>query len=205
MERGQKSLERKAYYASKIKRAVHLLFYKRHSMPGAKGWELRRTVGSDYPKIISLLDKYLERLDLTIKPVFEEEANPPEKPTLEQYDKARFYVTLRSGFTSKDLKLVGWRIDDLAALCASIAYITSKGGKVQRKDLEDFLKNKIPDWRVDINLNRFVRSGYLIEDENGQIYLGWRTRAEVDQKKLVDLLLKTEVESSSVQKQKELP
>jgi hypothetical protein len=87
---------------------------------------------------------------------------------------------------------------------ASIANITSKGGKVQRKDLEDLLKNKIPDWRVDINLDRFVRSGYLIEDENGQIYLGWRTRAEVDQKKLIDLLLKTEIEPS-VQKQKEQP
>lgn len=204
MERRRKGLERKAYYASKIKRAVHLLFYKRHSMPGVKGWELRRAIGSDYPKIISLLDKYLERLDLTIKPVFEEEVNPPEKPTLEQYDKARFYVTLRSGFTSKDLKLMGWRIDDLAALCASITYITSKGGKVQRKDLEDLLKNKIPGWRVDINLNRFVRSGYLIEDENGQIYLGWRTRAEVDQKKLIDLLLKAEIEPST-QKQKEPP
>ncbi len=195
MERGEKGLSRKAYYASKIKRAVHLLFYKRHSMPGARGWELRKAIGSDYPKIINLLDKYLERLDLTIKQVFEEEASPPEKPTPEQYDKARFYVALRSGFTSRDLKLIGWRIDDLAALCASIAYIISKGGKAQRKDLEDLLKNKIPGWRVDIDLNRFVRSGYLIEDENGQIYLGWRTRAEVDQKKLVDLLLKTEIES----------
>jgi len=45
-----------------------------------------------------------------------------------------------------------------------------------------------------MDLNRFVRAGYLIEDENGQIYLGWRTRAEVDQKKLIDLLLRTEIE-----------
>jgi len=194
MERRRRSLEKKSYYASKIKRAAHLLFYKRHLMPGVKGWELRKAVGLDYPKVIEMLNKYLEKLDLMIKPVFEEEAGVPEKPTLEQYDRARFYVTLKSGLTPKEAKLMGWRIDDIAALCVSIAYITSKGGKVSRKDLEDLLKSKIPGWRVDMDLNRFVRAGYLIEDENGQIYLGWRTRAEVDQKKLIDLLLRTEIE-----------
>jgi len=43
-----------------------------------------------------------------------------------------------------------------------------------------------------MNLNRYLRLGYLIEDENGQLYLGWRTRAEVDQKKLIDLLMEME-------------
>jgi len=32
-----------------------------------------------------------------------------------------------------------------------------------------------------------------MEDENEQLYLGWRTRAEVDQKKLIDLLLEYEI------------
>lgn len=194
MERRQESLKKKAHYESKIKRAVHLLFYKRHLMPGVKGWELRKVIGSDYPRVIEMLNKYLEKLDLTIKPVFEEEAGIPEKPTLEQYDRARFYVTLKSSLTPSEIKLIGWRIDDIAALCVSIAYITSKGGKASKKDLESLLKTKIPGWRVDMDLNRFIRAGYLIEDENSQIYLGWRTRAEVDQKKLIDLLLRTEVE-----------
>jgi len=41
-------------------------------------------------------------------------------------------------------------------------------------------------------MNRYIRSGYLAEDENKQLYLDWRTRAEIDQKTLVDLLLGTE-------------
>ncbi len=187
-----RSLTRKTYYAMKMKRAVHLLFYKRHREPGVKGWELRRRLGSDYPKVLNLLDDYLEKLDLTVKTVFEEEVNPPEKPTLEQLDKARFYVTLRGSLTPRETKLVGWRIDDLAALAIVLSYIISKGGKAPRKDLEDLLRIKLPSWRTDLNLSRFLRYGYLIEDESGQLYLGWRTRAEVDQKKLIDLLLEVE-------------
>ncbi len=197
MARKPRGLRKKVYYASKIKKLAYLLFYRRHSMPGARGWELRKKVGSDYPKIISLLDEYLGKIGLTIKTVFEEEANPPENPTLEQYDKARFYVALKDDLTVKEVKMVGWRIDDLAALCASIAYIISKGGKAQRKDLEDLLKNKIPGWRVDMDLNRFIRLGYLMEDENKQIYLGWRARAEVERKRLIDLLLETEPKTSA--------
>jgi hypothetical protein len=34
-----------------------------------------------------------------------------------------------------------------------------------------------------------LRTGYITEDENGMFYIGWRTRAEVDQRKFVDLLL----------------
>ncbi|MEM3815486.1 MAG: hypothetical protein QW341_01410 [Candidatus Bathyarchaeia archaeon] len=194
MEKGKRSVDKKAYYASKMRKAAQLLFYRRHSTPGAKGWELRRRIGSDYPKVINLLNDYLARIGLTVKTVFEE-ANPPENPTIEQYDKARFYVTLRDDLTVEETKLVGWRIDDLAALCASIAYIISRGGKAPRKEIEDLLKAKIPDWRVEIDLNRFIRLGYMVEDENGQTYLGWRTRAEVDQKKLIDLLLETEAKT----------
>lgn len=195
MERESKSAGRKAYYIAKMRKAAQLLLYKRHAIPGAKGWELRRKIGSDYPKVINLLNEYLDRIGLTVKIVFEEEANPPENPTPEQYDKARFYVTLKENLRVEEAKMVGWRIDDLAALCTSIAYITSKGGKVERKELEELLRSKIPEWRVDIDLNKFIRLGYLVEDENGQIYLGWRTRAEVDQKKLIDLLLKAEAKA----------
>ena len=192
MERKPRSLKRKTYYAMKMKRAVHLLFYKRHSKPGVKGWELRRALGPDYPKVISLIDDYLEKLDLKVNTIFEE-GTPPEKPTREQLDKARFYVTLRGSLTPKEAKLVGLRIDDIAILAISIAYIISKRGKTPRKDLEDLLRKKMPGWRVDLNINRYIRSGYLSEDENGQLYLDWRTRAEVDQKALINLLLESEV------------
>ena len=62
--------KRKATYASKMKRATHMLFFKRHSKPGVKGWELRKALGSDYPKVLKILDDYLKNLDLEIKTVF---------------------------------------------------------------------------------------------------------------------------------------
>ncbi len=181
-------MKRKSYYSRKIKRAAHLLFYKHHVKPGVKGWELKRRLGSDYPKVLSILDNHLEKLDLRVKTVFEEE-KPTEKPTQGQLDKARFYVTLRGGLTPKETKYCGWRIDDIAGLAISISYIISKKGKAPREEVEDLLQNKLPGWRVDVNVNRYIRSGYLAEDENRQLYLDWRTRAEVDQKALVDTLL----------------
>jgi len=182
-------LKRKSYYARKIKRAAHLLFYRRHKKPGVKGWELKKRLGSDYPKVLDILDDYLENLDLKVKTVFEE---PAEKPTLEELNKARFYVTLRGGLTPKETKLCGWRIDDIAGLAMSISYIISKKGRAPREEVEGLLRDKLPGWRVDINMNRYIRSGYLAEDENRQLYLDWRTRAEVDQNALVDLLLGAE-------------
>ncbi len=178
----------KAYYASKIKRAVHLLFYRRHKKPGVKGWELRKSLGSDYPKVLNLLDEHLKALDLQVKTVFEE-GKPIEKPTLEQLDRARFYITLRGELTTKEVKMIGWRIDDLAGLATTIAYIISRNGKAPRKEVEELLQEKLPGWKVGLNIDRYIRYGYLTQDENEQLYLDWRTRAEVDQKALVDLLL----------------
>ena len=183
--------KRKGYYASKMKRATHMLFYRRHAKPGVKGWELRKALGADYPKVLNILDNYVKTLDLQVKTVFEEE-KPIEKPTLEQLDKARFFITLRGELTPKEDKMVGWRIDDLAGLAITIAYIISKKGKVPRKEIEELLRDKLPGWRVDVNIDRYIRYGYLTQDENEQLYLDWRTRAEVDQKALIDLLLKTE-------------
>lgn len=183
--------KRKATYASKLKRATHLLFYKRHMRPGVKGWELRKALGSDYPKVLKVLDDYLKALDLQVRTVFEEEKTV-ENPSIEQLDRTRFYVTLRGEITPKEAKMVGWRIDDLAGLAITISYIISKRGKAPRKEVEELLREKLPGWKVGLNVDRYVRYGYLNEDENEQIYLDWRTRAEVDQKALIDLLLRTE-------------
>jgi len=181
--------KRKAVYASKIKRAVHMLFYRRHKKPGVKGWELRKALGADYPKVLSILDEYLKPLDLQVKTVFEEEKPSSEKPTLEELDKARFYITLRGELTPKEAKMIGWRIDDLAGLAMTIAYIISKKGKAPRKEVEELLREKLPGWKVGLNIDRYIRYGYLTQDENEQLYLDWRTRAEIDQKALIDLIL----------------
>jgi hypothetical protein len=188
MERGETRMTRKAYYARKIKRAAQLLFYKRHRKPGIRGWELRNKLGSDYPKILKVLDVHLEKLDLQVKTVFEGEKSAGE-PSLEELNRARFFVTLRGGFPSNDAKMMGWRIDDIAGLATAISYIVSQKGKAPREEVEDLLRTKLPGWRVDMDMNRYIRSGYLAEDENNMLYLDWRTRAEVDQKALVDLLL----------------
>jgi hypothetical protein len=180
--------KRKAYYASKMKRAVHMLFYRRHRKPGVKGWELRKALGSDYPKVLKIVDDYLKALDLQVKTVFEGEKQV-EKPSLEELDKARFYVTLRGELTPKEAKMIGWRIDDLAGLATTIAHVISKKGKAPRKEVEEMLREKLPGWKVGFNIDRYIRYGYLMQDENEQLYLDWRTRAEVDQKALIDLLL----------------
>ena len=180
--------KRKAAYASKLKRATHMLFYKRHKKPGVKGWELRKTLGSDYPKVLKLLDEHLKTLDLQVKTVFEEEKQV-EKPTPEQLDRARFLIALRGELAPKEAKMIGWRIDDLAGLAITIAYIISKKGKVPRKEVEELLRDKLPGWKVGINIDRYIRYGYITQDENEQLYLDWRTRAEIDQNALINLIL----------------
>jgi len=183
------SSRKKGVYAGKIKKATQLLFYKRHAKPGVKGWELHKAIGADYPKVLDVLDDYLKPMDLQVKTVFEEEKTP-EKPTVEELDKARFFIALRDVAT-KD-KLMGWRVDDLAGLAITISYIVAKKGQAARKDVEKLLGEKIANWKVNLNIDRYIRNGYLSQDDKGQLFLDWRTRAEVDQKKLIDMLLNAE-------------
>jgi len=194
-------LSKKGVYGSKIKKATQLLFYRRHLKPGIRGSELHKSLGSDYPKVLGLLDDYLKPLDLQVKTVFEEE-KAPEKPTLDELDKARFYVALRGDLSTKD-KLIGWRIDDLAGLAVTISYIISKKGQAPRKDVEKLLCEKMPNWKVGLNIDRYVRYGYLGEDDNGQLYLDWRTRAEVDQKALISMLLSSETREKALEQTEE--
>ena len=194
MEKRRIQLTKKGVYGSKIKKATQMLFYKRHQKPGVRGYELHKALGSDYPKVLNLLDDYLKPLDLQVKTVFEEEKTP-EKPTLEELDQARFYVALRGDLQTKD-KLIGWRIDDLAGLAITISYIISKKGQAPRKDVEKLLGEKMPNWKIGLNIERYIRYGYLDEDENGLLYLDWRTGAEVDQKALIKMLLSSEAQKS---------
>ncbi len=56
---------------------------------------------------------------------------------------------------------------------------------------------KIAGWKVGLNLDRYIRYGYLQQDDKEQLYLDWRTRAEVDQKILIDMLLRSEEEKTA--------
>ena len=184
------SVKKKSIYSGKVKKATQMLFYKRHQKPGVKGWELHKAIGSDYPKVLDLLEEYIKPINLQVKVIFEEE-KAPEKPTLEELDKARFFVALSNGSMTKD-KLMGWRIDDLAGLAIAISYIISKKGQVARKDVEKLLSEKMPNWKIGLNIDRYIRYGYLMQDDKGLLYLDWRTRAEVDQKELINMLLNAE-------------
>jgi hypothetical protein len=180
--------EEQSAFARRVKRASQMLFFQRHRRPYAKGWELRRVLGKDYMKAIKLLDAELERIGLRVKIVFDQpeaEANPGE----DQLERARFFVTLREPLTLSEANLAGWRVDDVAILAATLAFILSKEGKAARKEVVKLLREKFPDWRVETNLDRYVRRGYLGEDEAGMMFIDWRTRAEIDQKTLLSLIL----------------
>ena len=174
-------------YQRKLKDAVHILFFTHHKLPGVRGWELRKELGSDWQNILEVLDKQLQPLDLKVTQVLED----PEivEPTSTQLQDARYYITMRSTVDQKTAKTIGWRIDDIAGLAVSVAYIISKQGKALRQDVERVLEEKLPGWRVKLNIDRYINQGYLGEDEQGLLFLDWRARAEVDSKKLVDLVV----------------
>jgi len=174
-------------YARKVKDAVQLLFFTHHRLPGVRGWELRKELGSDWMNVLDVLDKQLKPLDLQVTRAFDE----PDivEPTGAQLQDARYYVTLRGTVDQKAAKTIGWRIDDIAGLAVSVAYLISKQGKSPRVDVERVLEEKLPGWRVKLNVDRYIQQGYLGEDEQGVMYLDWRSRAEIDTKKLVDLVV----------------
>ncbi len=176
-----------AVYQRKLKDAVHLLFFTHHKLPGVRGWELRKELGTEWQNIVEVLDKQLQPLDLKVTRVLEE----PDiiEPTGAQLQDARFYITMRGTVDQKTAKTIGWRIDDIAGLAVSVAYIISKQGKVPRQDIERVLSEKLPGWRVKLNLDRYIQQGYLGEDDQGVMFLNWRARAEIDSKKLVDLVV----------------
>ena len=92
-----------------------MLFYQRHKKLGVKGWELRKTIGSDYPQVLSILNTYLKPLDLKVKTLFEKEKYI-EKPTSQQLDRARFFITLRGELKAKEIKMILTPMTRLSAM-----------------------------------------------------------------------------------------
>ena len=175
-------------YERKVRKAAAILLYRRHRKPGVKGWELRRELGSDFKKVLEVLDKYLEPLGLRVNAVLEDSSRVP---TGREALRARYFITVRDEMTLGAAKTCGWRIDDLAGLAICLAYISSRGGSAPQSELEKLLEEKLPGWRARMNLRRFVRAGYLRE-EGGRLMLGWRAKAEVDLSRLVDAILRSE-------------
>ena len=175
-------------YSRKVKDAVHLLFFKHHRLPGVRGWELRQELGPEWLDVVDVLDSQLKPLDLKVTRVLDDPDLIAE-PTRAQLADARFYITMAGTVDQKTAKTIGWRIDDIAGLAVTVAFLISKQGKSPRVDVEKTLAEKLPGWRAKMNVDRYIEQGYLGEDDRGTLYLDWRSRAEIDQKQLVDLVL----------------
>ena len=176
----------------KVARAAQLLLYRRHMQPGVKAWELKRDLGRNYPEVLKVLEGELGKLGLTIKKVSEGE---------EGSESDRYFVTMRGHPKVSEARTFGWRVDDMAILTVALSHILSKRGKAPLKEIERVLGEKFPRWKVEQDIDRFIRRGYLEEDDEGMLYVGWRTRAEVDQKALLGLLLGREKGSEKQEKE----
>lgn len=186
-EEEKKEEERVEAIRDRMERAAQLILFKRHREPGAKSWELKKTLGKKYPEIVDMLDQELQKIGLTVKEIEEEEDKP-----------SRYYATMKGHPRLSD-RTFGWRIDDMASLMIILAYIQSKRGKAPADEVEELLQEKLPKWRVERNINRFIKMGYISEDE-GMLYTDWRTRAEIDQKKMLEKLLSKEIKESESEK-----
>ncbi len=163
-------------------------------MPGAREWEFKEKVGKNYEQVLSQLNELLSDLDLEVKKVTEPRSD--EIATEDGHgtpEEARYFVTLKGTLGIKEAKMIGWRIDNLAALSASIAYLVSKQGKAPRDELEKLLAQKFGRWKGVTLVDIFLRTGYLEEDDAGTMSLGWRTRAEVDLRALMTKMAEARV------------
>jgi hypothetical protein len=179
--------QEQSYYPERVKRAAHLLFFKRGRVPGARSWELKSGLGKEYLKVLAQLDEGLKDLDLEVKKV-ESQVLSDYKPGPEGEEESRYFVRLKGTLTPREARMTGWRIDNLAALAACLSLIVSKQGKSERKELEEVIGQKVGRWRALTLTDAFLHSGYLEEDEEGLLKLGWRTRAELDLESLMMLI-----------------
>ncbi|MEM4310784.1 MAG: hypothetical protein QXX95_00135 [Nitrososphaerales archaeon] len=161
---------------AKVKRLSQLLLLPRAKSYGVREWELRRSLGKNYLKYLDLLNNELDNYGLAVKVYGEGEDR-------------RFFLVLKDPPHREDLQLSGYRIDELAILASSIAYLTSKKGKATKKEVLELLSDKIPKWKLELALRKFVRRGYL-EEKQGILSLGWRSEVEFDRAQLVKLILR---------------
>ena len=184
-----KSQPTQTFYSDKLKRAMHLLIFKRGKLPGTREWELKEKIGKNFEQTLEQLNQLLSELDLEIKKVSD---LPPGEVTTTSENRpaedARYLITLKGTLGLKEAKLIGWRIDNLAGLGAAIAYLVSKQGKAPRVEIEKLLAIKFGHWKALTLVDIFLRSGYLEEDDAGVLALGWRTRSEVDLRTLMTKL-----------------
>ena len=170
----------RALLERKVRKAFQVLVLQRGRNPGVKGWEMKRHLGREYKKILEVLSEDVSALGLE---VFEVKGADGTE------DSSRFLLRFKEPPTVAEAETSGIRIDDLGVLAATIAFINSKQARVSRREVEQFLREKFPKWRVEYSLDRYVKRGYLEQDDRAMLHIGWRTRAEVDEKTLMTMIL----------------
>jgi len=161
----------------KVAIAAALILTAGHRQPGVRGWELRRRLGKGYHRVLEVLDSRLKKLGLKLKVVYEDESQDPER--------ARYYVVVSEPLVLSDLTTLGYSIDEVAILAATLAYLYASNDRRPYKEVVELLETKYPKWRVESVLERLIRRGYLVRTEDDQLVVGWRARVEVDKKELL--------------------
>jgi len=171
----------------KLAIAASMLLFSSHRLPGVRGWELRRRLGRNYLKIIDALNSKLNSIGLRVKIMFDQPLGG--SPAEEDFDRARFFVTLSEPLSVADIVAAGWNIEDVAVLAAALSYLFTKGGRASEKELVELIEVKLPRWKVEAAIERFIRKGYLTRAEDNTIKVGWRALAEVDEKELLKAIM----------------
>jgi hypothetical protein len=177
----------RALLERKVRKAFQVLVLQRGRNPGVKGWEMKRSLGREFRKILEVLSEDVASMGLEVFEV---------KGVDGTDDSSRFLLRFKEPPTISEAETSGIRIDDLAVLAATIAFINSKQARVARREVEQFLREKFPRWRVDYSLDRYVKRGYLELDDKSMLHIGWRTRAEVDEKTLMTMILSRSQEAA---------
>ena len=96
---------------------------------------MKRHLGRDYRKIVEVLSEDVAPMGLEVFEVKGADGTD---------DSSRFLLRFRDPPTISEAETSGIRIDDLAVLAATIAYVNSKSGRVARREVEQFLREKFP-------------------------------------------------------------
>ena len=150
-------------------RALRMLLFEK-SVPGVKGWELKRRLGKDYLAALEVAKVEADKLGLRIVTIKDDET-PPERA---------IYV-LQPKEALHESELGKWlRIEEAAALAILNVELSLRGGALARKSIERLLTEKLPKWRVKQIIEKLKRLGYL-EEEGELLRKGWRMKVEIDE------------------------
>ncbi len=163
----------------KLLRAAYLLLVRRRRYPGVREWELEKYLGRNYREVLDRLGEELSRLGLEIREVVLKEGGREVR---------HFVVVPARTAVHMELGVPPFRVDEAAVLALAISMIlASSGGRVKRSEVVELAKTKLPEYRVERALNKFVRLGYL-KEEDDDLLLGLRTYLEMDLDRLAAIL-----------------